>query len=331
MRYSTAGRMRSLRPLAVLGRRARREALATATACAAGVAVGCNSPHPGLVPHDALLRDAPVTLYPAADRTKPPRAIIFFFGNDVGFWQPHQALAWSLRGEQFAVAGFDMRRFLRALPEDAKARDSVAAARLWRYIEAARRELAGAPPSAAPRSAAPRSAAPLSAATEPTLAASPRSVPLILAGHSIGSEVALWAAAHLPLDHLDGVLAMSPGNRSHLAISASDLLMTSEPTGPGSFSVAEQVSALGARVRVAIVRGGRDKLADADPALLAAGGAMARRWVVPFSGHSLKSQLLGPHFVLDALDWLLAPGAGGSQAIPCAESAPRVDGRHPSP
>ncbi|HMN09275.1 MAG TPA: hypothetical protein PKC83_10865 [Gemmatimonadaceae bacterium] len=247
---------------------------------------GCGAPHPGLAPHDAALRDAPARLYPAADSTRPPRAIVFFFGNDVGFWRPHQQLAWSLSREQYAVAGFDIRRFLASLPDEPTVRDSVAAVRLARYIAAARRELAregGAGTDGAP------------------------AIPLVLAGHSIGSELALWTAAHLPLDRLVGVLAMSPGNRSHLEISASDLLMTSEPSGPGSFSVAEQVALLRSRARVAIVRGERDKLADADPALLAAGGVMARRWVVPFSGHSLKSTLLGSGYVLRALDWLLAP------------------------
>lgn len=255
---------------------------------------GCAAPHPGLVPRDPALRDASARLYPAADSTRPPRAVVFFFGNDVGFWLPHQQLAWSLSREQYAVAGFDIRRFLASLPDDLKGRDSVAVVRLTQYIAAARAELATAQGTGT--------------------AASPP-IPLVLAGHSIGSEIALWTAAHVPLDGMVGVLAMSPGNRSHLRISASDLLMTTEPTGPGSFSVAEQVALVRTRARVAIVRGQRDKLADADPALLAAGGMMARRWVVPFSGHSLKSTLVGARYVFRALDWLLAPrDVGGSDA-----------------
>lgn len=281
-------------PAKVVGR-CRSRALASALLLVA--TVGCNQARPGLAPRDAILRDAPVTLYPAVDPTLPPRAVIFFFGNDVGFWQPHQALAWSLSRAQFAVAGFDIRPLLRSLPSDPAARDSVAAGRLARLIAAARRELGGA-----------TSATTTSGARTLDDSAGPHAnVPLILAGHSIGSELALWTAAHLPFDDLRGVLAMSPGNRSHLAITASDLLMTSEPTETGSFSVAEQVSHVRALGRVAIVRGERDKLANADPVLLAAGGERARRWIVPFSGHSLKSPLLGPQYVVRALEWLLSP------------------------
>lgn len=254
--------------------------------------VGCDAPYPGLAPRDPALREVPAWLYPAADRTRSPRAVVFFFGNDVGFWRPHKQLAWALSRQQYAVAGFDIRRFFASLPDDAAVRDSVAVVRLAQYIAAARRELAPE----------------VSTGT----AASP-ATPLVLAGHSIGSELALWTAAHVPLDGMAGVLAMSPGNRSHLLISASDLLMTSEPDGPGSFSVADQVALVRTHARVAIVRGQRDKLADADPALLAAGGMMARRWVVPFSGHSLKSTLVGELYVFRALDWLLAPlDVGGS-------------------
>lgn len=297
-----------------------RRALALPLTLALIALVGCNDAHPGLEPRNAALREAPVVLYPAADGTRPPRAIVFFIGNDVGFWQPHQALAWSLSREQFAVAGFDLRPLLRSLPVDATAREKVVADRLSRYIELARRELdvqgSRSMPSSAPEPSADRtdSSAPLRRSA----------VPLILAGHSIGSELALWAAAHLRRDDLVGVLAMSPGNRSHLEISASDLLLTDEPTGPGSFSVAEQVARLSTGARVAIVRGERDKLADADPKLLAAGGEMARRWVVPFAGHSLKSRLLGTHYTLAALDWLLART---SSALPATAVAAATESR----
>ena len=241
----------------------------------------CDDPRPPRLPRAAILRDAPVVLYRAADPTRPPRAVIFFFGNDVGFWKPHQALAWELSGMQYAVAGFDIRRLLAKLPDASGGRDSVFASTMRRLIDAARAELGPTPP-------------------------------LILAGHSIGSELALWTAAHVPLHGLTGVLALSPGSRSHLDISASDLLMSAEPTGPLSFSVAEQIRAIPSSLRIAIVRGQRDQFIFADSALLIAGRLRARRYLVPFSGHSLKSGLVAQFGVRQALEWILAGSAAAA-------------------
>lgn len=164
----------------------------------------CDDPRPPRLPRAAILRDAPVVLYRATDPTRPARAAIFFFGNDVGFWKPHQALAWQHSGMQYAVAEFDIRQLLAKLPDASGGRDSVFASTMRRLIDSARAERGPTPP-------------------------------LILSGHSIGSELALWTAAHVPLHGLTGVLALSPGSRSHLDISASDLLMSAEPTGPLSF------------------------------------------------------------------------------------------------
>jgi pimeloyl-ACP methyl ester carboxylesterase len=246
-------------------------------AIAAGVALGActESDRPTVVARDAALRAEPVFLYAAADSTKPPRAVVFFFGNDIGFWQPHRRLASSLAGSQYAVAGFDMRPLLRSLPDRIAERDSAFAARIEPIIAQARHELGG------------------------------DSVPLIIAGHSLGAEVAIWAAAYVCPPGTVGVLALSPGSRSHLRVSVSDIMNGPEPTGPGSFSVPAAIAAIPPDERVAIIRGTRDDFVKVDPELLAAGGDRIQRWEVLFSGHSLKGLAMARFEVGRALDWLL--------------------------
>jgi pimeloyl-ACP methyl ester carboxylesterase len=200
---------------------------------------------------------------------------VFFFGNDVGFWQPHRELASSLARSQFAVAGFDMRKLLRSLPNRLPARDSAFATTIRPLIASARHELGG------------------------------DSVPLIIAGHSLGAEVAIWTAAYArPLGTV-AVLAMSPGSRSHLRVSLSDIMNGSEPTGPESFAVADAISAVPHDERIGIVRGTRDGYIKADSALLAAGSDRIRRFSVPLAGHSLKRLATSSFETKKALDWLL--------------------------
>jgi len=206
----------------------------------------------------------------------PPRAVVFFFGNDIGFWQPHRQLASSLASSQLAVAGFDMRSLLRSLPVGTAARDSAFAAAIEPLIARARHELGG------------------------------DSVPLIIAGHSLGAEVAIWTAAHVCPPGVIGVLALSPGSRSHLRVSLSDIMNGPEPTGAESFSVAEAIGAVPQNERIAIVRGTRDDFARADSGLLAAGGRRIERYSVPLAGHSLKGIAMSSLATRFALDWLLA-------------------------
>jgi pimeloyl-ACP methyl ester carboxylesterase len=222
-----------------------------------------------------MLRNQPVFLYGPADTTRPPRAVVFFFGNDIGFWKPHRQLATALAESQYAVAGFDMRSLLHALPAPRPARDSAFAAALDPLIAAARRELGS------------------------------DSVPLIIAGHSLGAEIAIWTAARLCPPGTIGVLALSPGSRSHLRVSLSDIMNGPEPTGSESFSVAEAIAAVPPDERVAIIRGTRDDYARADSALLAAGEARIARFSVPFAGHSLKQVATSRFVVRRALEWLL--------------------------
>ena len=237
---------------------------------------GCSgSNRPTVVARDPILRAEPVYLYAAADSTRPPRAFVFFFGNDIGFWQPHRQLASTLATSQYAVAGFDMRPLLRSLPDQGPQRDSAFMARIEPVIARARHELGG------------------------------DTVPLIIAGHSLGAEIAIWTAARVCPPGMAGVLALSPGSRSHLRVSVSDIMNGPEPTGPGSFSVPEAIAGIPPTDRVAIIRGMRDDYARVDPALLAAGHDRIQRYMVPFSGHSLKDLALASFEVRRALDWLL--------------------------
>lgn len=248
--------------------------LASLVALALAV-VACGPAEPPPPAHDPVLRTLPMYFYPAADSTIPPRAVVFFFGNDVGFWEPHQELAWALSGQQIAVAGLDMRQLLAHLPEDERSRERAFIDEILPLIARSRHELHG------------------------------DSVPLIIAGHSLGAEVALWTAAYAHPSGTIGVLALSPGSRSHLRVSISDLAMSSEPVGAGSFSVAEAVANLPRRERLAIVRGDRDKFSFADSSLLSAGGARSQRYLVRFGNHSLREILIARPTVRRAVDWLL--------------------------
>ena len=264
-----------MRPPAV-GTRLRSLGMTTALGMTVILSACAHGDQPTHVARDLWLRDQPLFLYSAADTTRPPRAVIFFFGNDIGFWQPHRQLAGSLAQSQYAVAGFDMRSLLRTLPERHPARDSAFALAIRPLIAQARHELGG------------------------------DSVPLIIAGHSIGAELAIWTAAHARPAGTTAVLAMSPGSRSHLRVSLSDIMNGPEPTGSDSYAVADAVAAVPCDERVAIVRGTRDRYVKADSALIAAGGDRVRRFLVPLAGHSLKRLAIAGFETKRALDWLLA-------------------------
>ena len=239
---------------------------------------GCaGGDRPTRVARDPLLRAQPVFLYGAADTTRPPRAVIFFFGNDIGFWQPHRRLAASLARSQYAVAGFDLRPLLGSLPARGAIRDSAFIAAIEPIIARSRHELGA------------------------------DSAPLIIAGHSLGAEIAIWTAAHACEPEVAGVLAMSPGSRSHLRVSVSDIMNGPEPTEPGSFAVADAVGDVPGDERIAVIRGTKDNLARADPVLMAAGGDRIERFSVLLAGHSLKGLTMAGFETRRAVDWLLGP------------------------
>lgn len=225
----------------------------------------------------------PIYFYPSR-AAGPARAVVFFFGNDVGFWTPHQELAEYLAGLGYSVVGFDIRGFLSSLPDAPAQRDSAFDARIGPLIANARHEIHA------------------------------DSIPLVIAGHSLGAEIAIWTAANANPPELAGVVAMSPGLRSHLRISASDLLNGPEPNGPASFSVPEVLHSITPGVRVAIVRGSHDKYRYADSALIAAGGDRIHDYIVPFASHSLKRIIVAKPVMREALDWLLDPAIHGQAA-----------------
>lgn len=248
------------------------------------------APRPNHAVRDPLLARLGVSMYVPAGT---PRAIVVFFGNDVGFWRPHRELAGDLAADGYAVVGVDIRPLFASLPAPLPARDSACAATIAELVERSRREL--------------------SLVDRPT----------VIAGHSLGAELAIWAGAHVALPRLAGIVALSPGSRSHLQVSASDLLER-EPTGPESFALADVIRVLGDRgIPVAIVRGAQDRLGSADSALLASGGAHARRFEIAFAGHSLRRLTLARPVIEDALSWVIAGGGGGAGPAPRARlSAP---------
>lgn len=247
-------------------------------------AAACQPAVSAYTPRDPVLRRLPLYFYPAADSTHAPRAFVFFFGNDVGFWEAHQELATRLAGDDYTVVGFDVKQFFGTLPDAPAARDSAFAASITPIIQRSRHELGA------------------------------DSLPLVIGGHSIGAEIAIWTAAHAAPPNTVGVLALSPGMRSHLRVAMSDLLNQGEPHDPGSFDVPTQIAATSPPVRFAIVRGGSDKYGYADSALIAAAPDRVRRFGVPFAGHSMKKLTLAGPIIVRAMSYLLAPAATGAQS-----------------
>lgn len=226
----------------------------------------------------AALAGEPLYFYPTTT-SGPTKAFVFFVGNDVGFWGAHQQLAKRLAGNGYDVVGFDVKHYYARLPP---ATDT--AARAAAFADSVRALIA-------------RSRAELHA----------DSLPVVVAGHSIGAEVASWIALHAPPPQLTGLLMISPGGRGHLRISLTDLAMGDDPTEPGSFSIASNIAGLPPAIRVALIRGTDDRLRRVDPELLKAGGKRMDRWAVPWGGHSMRNILLSGPFVERALGWTLAP------------------------
>jgi hypothetical protein len=226
---------------------------------------------PNYVARDAVLRAAPLRFY----RADKPRALVWFFGNDVGFWGAQQRLAVQLAAGGIDVVGMDLKAWLSNRPDESPAERAVA-------FRAAMTDLQG------------RAARELG----DTL------LPFVLAGHSIGAEVSIWQAATSAPQRLAGVVAISTGSRGHLRVTALDLAYV-EPTEPGSFAVDSMLRAVPASVRVVIVRGDGDRYRGADSALLAARPG-TRRVGIPLAGHSMRRLLIAGPLIARAIDWAIA-------------------------
>ena len=239
-----------------------------------GLSSGCRAgPPPTYSPRDPLLRRSSLLFYIPARSTTPPRALLLFLGNDVGFWEPHQELASRLAGAGYAVVGLDIRDYLSHLPSGEPQRDQAFADSIVPLIAAIRHEVGD-------------------------------SLPFLLGGHSFGAEVAFWIAQRHEPAGLRGILAMSPRSSGHLFVTPMDLA-NEEAHGEGAWSTIDAARAIDPRVRIAIVRGSKDQFAVHDSAFAAAGGARLHRYLVPFAAHSLKKLLIAGPIVEHAVAWLV--------------------------
>ena len=231
-----------------------------------------SAPH---VVRDASLRSLPLYFYPSADTANAPRATVFFFGNDVGFWAAHEALARRLSNHGYSVIGFDVAKYLRGLPSDQIVRDSVFAREIPKIIQRSVHEL------------------------------NDDESPLVLAGHSFGADVALWTEATDRIPGVIAVLALGPTERSHLEVTPLDLANLSSPHEPGSFGAAEEISRLPRGVRIGLMRGSGDRRRPIDSSLMAAAPNRVEYKVIPFAGHSLKSLTIAGPMIEHELDRLV--------------------------
>jgi len=74
--------------------------------------------------------------------------------------------------------------------------------------------------------------------------------------------------------------------------------------------VADAIGDVPGDERIAVIRGTKDKLTRADPALMAAGGDRIERFPVLLAGHSLKGLTLAGFETHRAMDWLLGKRRG---------------------
>jgi pimeloyl-ACP methyl ester carboxylesterase len=230
-------------------------------------AVGDAGAPPNYAARDAALRAAPLRFY----RADHARAFVWFLGNDVGFWGAQQRLAASLATHDMDVVGFDLRAWLATRPnESPDVRADAFRGAMQDLIARSRRELGDT------------------------------ALPLVLAGHSVGAEVALWLAAADTIPWR-GVVAISPGSRGHLKVTASDLAF-GEPTEPGSFAVDSVVHAIASAIRVAVVRGASDRLRGVDASLVRARPEL-RLEVVPLAGHSMRRLFIAGPMIENAMGW----------------------------
>ena len=244
-------------------------------ACFAFFLAGCAPAHSAYRPRDPELQREPLYFYPDVAGARRPKAGVFFLGNDLGFWEPHQKLAQRLAAHGYAVVGFDVKQFLDRFPDSAQLRDSVLLHDVPPLIQRSMHELGA------------------------------DSAPLIIAGHSFGADLALWTEANAHLPGVVGVLALGPTRRDHPTVTLRDQANLGEPTEPGSFAVDEQIRNTPGNVRIALLRGASDKERKSDPSFISAGGRRLTYTVIPFASHSLKSLIIAGPMIERALDRLV--------------------------
>jgi pimeloyl-ACP methyl ester carboxylesterase len=240
------------------------------------VILGCTPAHSAYIPRDRELQREPLYFYPAAGVLGHPKAGVFFLGNDLGFWQAHQKLAERLASHGYAVVGFDVKKFLDRLPDSALLRDSVLAHDVPPLIKRSLHELGA------------------------------DHVPIVIAGHSFGADIALWTEANAPIPGVVGVLALGPTRRDHPTITLRDQINSGEPTEPGSFAIDEQIRNTPAKVHIALLRGASDKERTSDRGFIVAGDSRMSYTVIPFASHSLRSLIIAGPLIERALDHLVA-------------------------
>jgi pimeloyl-ACP methyl ester carboxylesterase len=236
----------------------------------------CTPARSAYIPRDQGLQQQPLYFYPEIGNLGHPKAGVFFLGNDLGFWGPHQKLAQQLSEHGYAVVGFDVKKYLDRLPDSAMFRDSVLIHDLPALMKRSLHELGA------------------------------DSGPIVIAGHSFGADIALWTEAHSPLPGVVGVLALGPTKRDHPSVTIRDQINAGEPTEPGSFAVDDQIRNTPSGVRIALLRGASDKERKSDQDFIDAGGSRMSYTVIPLASHSLKSLIIAGPMIEHALDRLVA-------------------------
>ena len=236
--------------------------------------LSCARAHSSYRPRHPELQREPLYFYPAHGGQKP-RAGVFFLGNDLGFWGPHQKLAQRLAEDGYAVVGFDIKAFLERYPDSAQLRDSILVHDVPLLMKRSLHELGA------------------------------DSRPVVLAGHSFGADLALWTEANARLPGVVGILALGPTKRDHPTVTIRDEINSGEPTEPGSFAVVDQIRNTPRGVRIALMRGASDKERRSDRDFIAAGGSRLSYTIIPFASHSLKSLIIVGPMIEHALDDLL--------------------------
>jgi pimeloyl-ACP methyl ester carboxylesterase len=241
-------------------------------------ALGCTPAHSVYIPRDPELQREPLYFYPADPRSAHPKAGVFFLGNDLGFWEPHQKLAERLASHGYAVVGFDVKKFLDRLPDSALLRDSILVHDIPRLMNRSLHELGA------------------------------DSAPIVIAGHSFGADIALWTEANARPPGVVGVVALGPTKRDHPTVTLMDKMNAGEPTEPGSFAVDEQIRNTPKSVRIALMRGASDKERTSDGAFIAAGGNRMTYTVIPFASHSLRSLIIAGPMIEHEIDRMIVGG-----------------------